>query len=98
MKKKALKTKEIEKHLKNFSGWTVNKAETQMSKTFEFKNFVAALAFCAKVAVHAEVLTHHPDIELSYGKVKIKLSTHEIKGLSKLDFELAKRIDGLESK
>ncbi len=95
MKKKVLKTKEIAKHLKDFSGWTVNKAETQISKTFDFPNFVTALAFCAKVAVHAEVLGHHPDIELSYGKVKVKLSTHEIKGLSKLDFELAKRIEGL---
>ena len=97
MKKKALKTKEIEKNLKDFSGWTVNKAETQMSKIFPFPNFVTALAFCAKVAVHAEVLGHHPDLELSYGKVKVKLSTHEIKGLSKLDFELAKRIEGLKS-
>lgn len=95
MKKKLLKTKEITKYLKEFSGWTVNKAETQMSKTFNFPNFVTALAFCAKVAVHAEVLGHHPELELSYGKVKIKLTTHEIKGLSKLDFDLAKRIEGL---
>jgi len=98
MKVKQLKTKEITKMLEDFSGWSVNKGETQLSKTFVFPNFVAALAFCAKVAVHAEVLSHHPDIELSYGKVKIKLTTHEAGGLSKLDFKLAKKIDRLESK
>ena len=54
------------------------------------------LAFVAKVAVHAEVMNHHPDIELSYGKVKVKLSTHDAKGLTTLDFELAKRIDGIQ--
>jgi len=98
MKMKPLTKKDIEKNLKSFSGWTVSKNETLLSKTFEFPNFVTALAFCAKIAVHAEVIGHHPDLELSYGKVKVKLTTHEIKGLSKLDFDLAKRIEGLKSK
>ena len=96
MSKKVLKTKEITKYLKEFSGWTVNKAETQISKTFTFPNFVTALAFCAKIAVHAEVIGLHPNIDLAYGKVDVKLTTREIKGLTKLDFELAKRIDGLQ--
>ncbi len=73
--------------------WNINSKQTEISRSFEFANFLSGLAFIAKVAVHAEILNHHPEIELTYTKVKIKLTTHDIKGLSSLDFELAKRID-----
>ena len=36
---------------------------------------------------------HHPDVLLSYGKVKVTLWTHKIKGLSENDFILAAKID-----
>lgn len=95
-KKKPYTQKQVDKALSSLSDWTVNKTGTQLSRTFIFSNFVVALAFCAKIAVHAEVLDHHPDLELSYGKVKVKLSTHDAKGLTKHDFELAKRINELK--
>ena len=87
--------KQIEKALQSLDGWRVNKAGTQLTRSFEFDNFVFALAFCAKIAVHAEVLDHHPELHLTYGTVKVKLSTHDVDGLTKLDFDLAKRIDEL---
>lgn len=94
-KSKVLVKKDVEKKLKALSEWKPNTKHTQIVKTFSFPNFVAALAFLAKITVHAEILDHHPDIELSYGKVKVKLSTHSEKGLTKKDFELAERIDKL---
>jgi 4a-hydroxytetrahydrobiopterin dehydratase len=94
--KKKLKTADIDKKLKSISDWTVNTGGTQLSKAFTFNSFVYGLAFIAKIAVHAEILNHHPDIELSYGKVKVKLTTHDVKGLTQADFELAKRIDNLK--
>ncbi len=87
--------KQLTKALTSVPEWSLNKTSTQLTRTFSFKNFVAALAFCAKIAVHAEVLDHHPLLELSYGQVKVKLHTHEVKGITKLDIELAKRIDNL---
>ena len=95
MSKRAYSPKQIDKALLSLSDWSVSKSGTQLSRSYTFDNFVVALAFCAKIAVHAEVLNHHPDLELSYGKVKVKLSTHDVKGLTKLDFELAKPIDKL---
>lgn len=92
---KAYTQKDVEKGLKKLSLWVPNKKHTQITKTFEVPNFVAALAFLAKVTVHAEVMGHHPEVELSYGKLVIKLSTDSVKGLTKSDFELAARIDGL---
>lgn len=94
---KKLNSKDIVKKLKTISEWSTNAKETELSKTFLFTNFVNGLAFVAKVTVHAEILNHHPDIELSYGKVKIILSTHDVKGLSNVDFELAKKIDSIKN-
>ena len=79
--------------MKQIPEWSVNSAGTQISRTFVMGSFVSGLAFVAKIAVHAEVLEHHPDIELTYSRVKVKLSTHDAKGLTALDFDLAKRID-----
>jgi 4a-hydroxytetrahydrobiopterin dehydratase len=89
--------KEVEKHLKTLSGWKVNPKYTSLTKSFSFSTFVAGLAFSAKITVHAEVLEHHPEITLTYGNVKVTLTTHDAKGLTKKDFELASRIDGLSS-
>ena len=67
-----------------------------LSRGFEFKNFVEAMKFINKVAEIAESEGHHPDINLhSYKKVKIDLSTHAIGGLSGNDFILAAKIDKL---
>ena len=59
-------------------------------------NFVSAVGIVNSIAISAEVMDHHPDI-LIYGwnKVRIKLTTHDIGGLTLLDFKLAKKIDEL---
>ena len=94
-KKKSYTEKEVEKNMKALSGWRSNPKSTVLTKDFDFPNFISALAYVAKIAVHAEVIEHHPDLELSYGKVKVKLTTHDAKGLTAKDFDLARRIDAL---
>lgn len=94
-KKPEFTEKQIEKKLKDLSGWKVNAKYTMLSRSFDFPNFISGLAFIAKITVHAEVLDHHPEITLTYGQVKINLTTHDTKGLSKKDFELAERIGNL---
>ncbi len=95
--KKQFTKKEVEKHMKALSGWKVNPKYTSLSKSFSFPTFISGLAFIAKITVHAEVLEHHPEILLSYDSVKVTLTTHDAKGLTKKDFELAERIDGLRA-
>lgn len=92
---KPLTGNQIAKKVSQLSGWQLNKKETELTKTFATHSFVKGLSFVAKIAVHAEVLGHHPDIELSYAKVKVKLTTHDVKGLTTKDFELAKKIEAL---
>ncbi len=67
--------------------------EHHISKTYKFPNFVKALAFVNKVGDIAEEQGHHPDIFLTWGKVRIKTWTHKIDGLTESDFILAAKID-----
>ena len=66
-----------------------------LEKDFTFKNFREALAFTNKVGELAEQQGHHPDIYLSWGRVKITLWTHKIDGLTESDFVMAAKIDRL---
>jgi 4a-hydroxytetrahydrobiopterin dehydratase len=67
----------------------------QLVKTVTFPDFKSALAFVNQVGELAEQANHHPDIELSWGKVVIRLSTHSAGGVTDKDRQLAKEIDAL---
>ncbi len=95
IKKQPTTSKKIRNEVEKLHDWRSNKDYTGISKTFDFSSFISALGFVARVAVHSEVLDHHPDIELSYGKVKVKITTHKTKTLTEKDIKLAKRIDSI---
>ena len=71
--------------------------EKEIEKKFQFKDFRESMQFVNSVAGIAESEGHHPDIKISYNKVKISLSTHAIGGLSINDFILASKIEALQS-
>jgi 4a-hydroxytetrahydrobiopterin dehydratase len=75
-------------------GWKVIN-EHHLEREFSFKNFREALAFTNKVGELAEQQSHHPDIELGWGRVKVSIWTHKIDGLTESDFILAAKIDRL---
>jgi|ERR671922_1067554 4a-hydroxytetrahydrobiopterin dehydratase len=76
-------------------GWRVIN-EHHLEKEFALKNFREALALTNQVGELAETNNHHPDISLSWGRVKITIWTHKIDGLSESDFVLAAKIDQLK--
>ena len=71
--------------------------EHHLERVFSFKNFREALAFTNKIGELAEAEGHHPDLFLTWGKVKITLFTHKIDGLSEADFVFAAKVDHLGS-
>ena len=73
-------------------GWKLVE-ESRLEKEYPFKNFQDALLFVNQVGEVAEVEGHHPDIYLSFGKCKLTLWTHKIKGLTESDFVLAAKCD-----
>jgi len=91
-----LKGEEIEKRVKELDpDWKVVD-EHHLEREFKFEDFRQALDFVNEVGELAEEQGHHPDIYLSYGKVKIQLWTHKINGLHENDFILAAKIDALQ--
>lgn len=66
-----------------------------LEREFKFKDFREALKFTNEVGELAEAQGHHPDIYLSWGKVKITIWTHKIDGLTESDFVLAAKTDRL---
>ena len=65
-------------------------------RDYEFKDFVAAMAFVNRVADAAEEVNHHPDILVhGWNKVRLTLTTHSEGRLTSSDHEMAKRIDAL---
>ncbi len=74
-------------------GWRLADDGGSVSKCFKFKNFSEAWAFMARVALLAEKLNHHPEWFNVYNRVDVTLNTHDVGGLSELDFKMAKAMD-----
>ena len=66
-----------------------------IARTFQFKDFPAAMDFTNAVAALAEQAQHHPDIDVRWNKVTLALTTHDAGGLTEKDFALARQCDAL---
>lgn len=86
---------EAEVKLAEVPGWILRADAHEISREFKFKNFQQALAFVNHIGAIAEAEGHHPDLELGWGRVSVRLSTHAVKGLSLNDFILAAKITEL---
>ena len=62
-------------------------------KTFKFKSFIRAFGWMSQIAIWAEKLKHHPEWFNVYNRVEVKLTTHDVDGLSELDFQLADKME-----
>lgn len=80
-------------NLSEMNGWSYNEEKKCIEKTFKFETFPKGIDFVERVADLAEEYEHHPDIFISYTKITLSLSTHDLSCISTLDFELAKKID-----
>lgn len=75
-------------------GWSIED-EHHLEKSYTFDDFKDALAFTNRVGRIAEEQGHHPDIYLAYGKVKLKVWSHKIGGLSRNDFIFVAKVDAV---
>jgi len=74
------------------NGWEVVDGH-HLRKESGFGNFREALDFTNRVGELAEVVGHHPDIELGWGRVQLTVFTHKIDGLHESDFVFAAKAD-----
>jgi len=88
-----LGTAQIKRALASTPDW--RKKGSTISRTYQFKDFPAAVKFVNAVARIAEKAWHHPDIDIRWNKVTLSLTTHDAGGLTSKDFVLAKKFDRL---
>lgn len=86
---------ERQQALVNLPQWKDVPDRDAITRSLRFDDFNAAFGFMARVALKAEQMNHHPEWFNVYNRVDITLSTHDAGGLSALDVELARFIDGL---
>ena len=93
MKPYLLKEEEIKELAAKIPNWEIHPKHIERNIIFE--NFVDAFSFMTKIALLAEKYNHHPNWENVYSQVIIKLSTHDLGGISNLDQILASEINNL---
>mgnify|MGYP000081809445 CR=1 FL=1 len=90
-----------ERHLAELNGeapaqqtpWAITADGRTLKKGYKLKDFDQAVAMVNRIRDLAEAENHHPDLDVGYGRVVVRLSTHAIGGLSLNDFILAAQID-----
>jgi 4a-hydroxytetrahydrobiopterin dehydratase len=84
---------EVKERLAKLPNW--EHADGKLRRTFTFPSFVEAFGFMTQVALVAEALQHHPEWFNVYNRVVVDLATHDVSGVSALDFELASKMNEL---
>jgi 4a-hydroxytetrahydrobiopterin dehydratase len=89
-----LDTPSVDAWLAAHPGW-VRPGEVieAIEKKFAFDDFASALAFSVRVGCYAEKRDHHPDIELGWGRARVRWSTHDAGGITRLDLDAAEATD-----
>ena len=89
----ALSDERIEERLADLSGWA--RDGDAIVRDFDRGDFVGSVRFVESIVDPAEDLGHHPDLEISWATVTVRITTHSEGGLTEADFELADRIDAI---
>ena len=82
---------QLQQFLSENPQWSLDKQK--LHRTFVFQDFVSAFAFMSHIALIAERTNHHPEWSNTYKTVIVNLTTHEAKGISHKDFQLAQEMN-----
>lgn len=84
---------ELEGLLKKLPEWDLE--SNSILRMMEFDEFMEAIDFVNAVAEIAEEAGHHPDIDIRWCTITVRLTTHDVGGLTEADLDVAKKIDTL---
>ena len=75
-----------------------NEENNQLTKTYEFENFLEAMKWMQNASQEIEKLNHHPVWTNKYNKITVYLTTHEAGNkITEKDYQLAKILDTLST-
>jgi 4a-hydroxytetrahydrobiopterin dehydratase len=86
-----LNDQDIQTRVAGLTGWAVE--GNALVRTYTFQGFPDAVAFVARLAFDAEAADHHPDLTITYKRVRVAWSTHSDGGISDKDFAGATHSD-----
>ncbi|MCA9039447.1 MAG: 4a-hydroxytetrahydrobiopterin dehydratase [Planctomycetaceae bacterium] len=89
--KEVLTDEQIEERLKKMPEWKYQ--EGWITRVYKTPGFAHTLLVANTIGYMAEAAWHHPDLELGYARVKVKLQTHSARGITMKDIELATQIE-----
>ena len=81
--------------LAELAGWQEVQGREAIARTFIFRDFNEAFGFMSRAALVAEKHDHHPEWRNVYKTVEVVLATHDAGGVTRLDIELAKAMNGI---
>ena len=84
---------ELEGLLKKLPEWDLE--NNSIVRMMEFDDFMEGIDFVNAVAEIAEEAGHHPDIDIRWCTITVRLTTHDVGGLTEADLDVAKKIDTL---
>jgi 4a-hydroxytetrahydrobiopterin dehydratase len=88
-----LSEEQVASALQGLDDWALQ--DGAVTRTFRFHDFVHAVDFVDRLAEVAEEWEHHPDIDIRYNKVTLRLSTHSAGGITQRDVDLAEALQRL---
>lgn len=91
-----LTAEQIKAELKKIPGWQLD--GPAIRRTFKRKDFADSIKFVNAVAKAANKADHHPDFEIQWDKVSLRLTTHSNDGLTENDFVMAAKFDKIAAK
>jgi 4a-hydroxytetrahydrobiopterin dehydratase len=82
---------QIEEALDNLPGWS--QEGEAIVKSFEFADFNSAMAFMQRTTGPIDEMDHHPEWTNVYNRVDVRLSSHDVGGVTDRDVQLARVIE-----
>lgn len=82
---------DLQTALRNLPGWKLDNG--MITKTYKHETFPEAIVFVNAVAHLAELANHHPDIDIRYSNITLRLVTHDSGGITAKDVALANEVE-----
>ena len=93
---KQLTDEELDAALRDLPGW--KKQEGKLQRDYKFADFAHAFGFMATSAIFIQEMDHHPEWSNVYNRVNVALTTHDARGITAKDVQLAKTLDAVAKK
>ena len=88
-----LSDEEVTSRLESLDGW--EKHGNTIHREFTFDDFSGSVDFVNRLTPVANEMNHHPDLHISWNKVRVHLFSHSERGITENDLQLAQKLSDL---